>query len=260
MQYQAFATYYDKMMHDVDYDAWAAYLDGLIKQLAPKSTCQSPYRPAQASAPTTVLDCACGTGSLAIRLAKMGYSVIGSDLSEDMLFCAQRKARSSGLNLQFICQDLKGLAMHKQVDVINCACDGVNYLLSMAEVVQFLHSAHRCLTDGGLLLFDISSEHKLRTELGNRFMGERTDDYCYLWQNSYDEQNRLLLMELAFFVKDGQLYRRFDESHLQRAHLQQEIITALNDCGFEPLGCFEAFSTNNAKETDPRIQFAARKR
>ena len=45
--YSAFAAGYDRMMADVDYDGWANYINGFLREAGAKS----------------VLECACGTGS-----------------------------------------------------------------------------------------------------------------------------------------------------------------------------------------------------
>jgi ubiquinone/menaquinone biosynthesis C-methylase UbiE len=51
--------------------------------------------------PLTVLDEGCGTGFLALRMAELGHTAVGIDLSEEMLAAAQRKAEGSGLPVTF---------------------------------------------------------------------------------------------------------------------------------------------------------------
>ena len=51
--------------------------------------------------PLTVLDVGCGTGFLAMRMAELGHTAVGIDLSEEMLAAAQRKAEGSGLPVTF---------------------------------------------------------------------------------------------------------------------------------------------------------------
>jgi ubiquinone/menaquinone biosynthesis C-methylase UbiE len=106
-------VFIDTLMRDVDYAGWAAYLMALLEDRGGAHT---------------VLDCACGTGEFAIRLAREGYSVAGLDASGDMLRIAQDKARAQGLTIPFICQDMRRLSLHRPVDALLCACDGVNYL------------------------------------------------------------------------------------------------------------------------------------
>ena len=51
-----------------------------------------------------ILDMACGTGAQSIAFAKRGFSVVGVDLSPDMLARAKKKVRSE-YDVNFICGD-----------------------------------------------------------------------------------------------------------------------------------------------------------
>lgn len=245
--YDEFAAYYDRLMADVDYDAWAAYLAGLLRE--------GGVQPDQA-----VFDCACGTGEITLRLHKAGYRMTGADVSETMLAQAQQKARKAGAAIPFVRQAMQELSVHKPVSAITCACDGVNYLLTQKDVSRFFSGANRALKDGGLLLFDISSAYKLEKILGGQTFGEDEPTCTYLWQNCFDEQSRLLEMRLAFFTPDGKgAYKRFDERHVQRAHTKEELTALLEQSGFTVEGVYEAFTRNPASEQSERIQFVARK-
>ena len=83
-----------------------------------------------------VLDLACGTGNMAIRLAKRGYKVTGVDSSKDMLDVARDKAAREGLCLSFVQQDMRYLESEKQFDAAVCLFDSLNYLL---EPVSYTH-------------------------------------------------------------------------------------------------------------------------
>lgn len=245
--YNAFAALYDPLMADVDYAEWTNYLLELL-QLGDIL----PGEP--------ILDCACGTGEITIRLQKAGYQLTGADLSPRMLEIAQQKARKAGAKITFVCQPMQKICVHKPVSAINCACDGVNYLLSDADVDDFFSGANQALKDGGLLLFDISSAYKLEHVLGGQTFGEDRKDCTYLWQNYYDPKSRLLEMRLAFFTPDGNgAYQRFDERHVQRAHTQQEMIAALERGGFDVIGVYDAFTKTAPKDASERIQFVAKK-
>jgi ubiquinone/menaquinone biosynthesis C-methylase UbiE len=143
--YGKFAGVYDTLMRDVDYAGWAAYLMALLEDRGGAHT---------------VLDCACGTGEFAIRLAREGYSVAGLDASGDMLRIAQDKARAQGLiDTLYLSGYARGLSLHRPVDALLCACDGVNYLTGMADVRAFFRSAAAAIKPGGIFLFDISSRY-----------------------------------------------------------------------------------------------------
>ena len=76
--YEALAVSYDRLTDDVSYKAVLDYLESLLRELGKK--------------PESVLDLACGTGSLSVLLAQRGYRVLGADISEDMLAVAYEKA------------------------------------------------------------------------------------------------------------------------------------------------------------------------
>ena len=238
MQYHSFAQYYDRMMHDVDYESWIAYVVDLLKKSSVK----------------TVLDAACGTGRITIGLAKRGFWITGSDCSEEMLMEARKNALEAGCkSIPFVCRNMTELCVHKPVDAVISTCDGVNYLTDLDQVRQFFRSANRCLRPNGLLLFDISSYHKLSDTIGENTFTEVEDEYAYIWENMFDPESQLLEMNLTFFVREGMLFRRFFEQHLQRAHRMEELCTLLEKEGFALIGAYEAFSEERASEDAERI-------
>jgi SAM-dependent methyltransferase len=244
LQYGRFAAYYDAMMHDVDRESWADYIDGFLKE-------------ANAH---TVLDCACGTGAMTIALQKRGYHMIGNDASPDMLMNARNQAFAAGAKeIIFICEDMRKLKIHKPVDALISVCDGVNYLTSLQDAASFFRCAADCLKPNGLLLFDISSNYKLRSILGNNTFTEETDTYAYIWKNAYDQRTKLCEMDLTCFVKVGDHYDRFQETHIQRAHSVAELTNLLEEAGFTGIYAMHAFSREPAHGNSERIQFIARK-
>lgn len=239
--YQGFADMYDALMKDVDYDAWADYL---LRFMKPGDT---------------IADCACGTGQLSIRFAKAGHNVTGIDISERMLFVAQQKARKAGLRIPFVQQDMQKLALHKPVDVVNAACDGVNYLASDEEAQAFFHSAFAALKPGGLLMFDVSSRYKLEAILGNNTYGLDDGDMAYLWLNAYDDESHLIRMDLTLFQKQGELYKKHVETHIQRAYEQNELTNMMQSAGFYDINVYGEFSTEQPSPECERLQYIARR-
>lgn len=240
--YGKFAGLYDPLMKDVDYDRWAEYIASFL----PEGSLR-------------IADCACGTGEITIRLAKMGYTLTGIDISEDMLRIAAEKARKSALKLPFICQNMAELQLHRPQDAIVCACDGVNYLDSLEQVGRFFSAAYAVLKPNGLLLFDISSRHKLENVLDCNTFAEDDGERAYIWKNCYDPESRLISMELSFYEKQGELYRRFEESHIQRAHEEKELLSAMEKAGFDA-AAYGFLTRRQAAEDCQRIQFIGRKR
>lgn len=242
--YDSFAQLYDYFMRGVDYNAWCSYIVALFEKHGVRRG-------------GAVYDAACGTGGITIRLAQAGYNVTGGDMSPAMLGFAADKARKAGLKLPFIRQDMRGIALHGLMDAVNCSCDGVNYLLSDKDVTAFFTSARAALHSGGLLCFDISSAHKLRSVLGGNCFGEDDGYAAYLWRNDYDESDGKLYMELSMFKRQGDMYARSFERHVQKAHEADHLLRLLGACGFD--GACYGFGTFDPPGGDcERIAFAAR--
>jgi len=215
--YAEFASVYDLLMDDVDYEAWA---EACLARIA-----------ACGVEPRAVCDCGCGTGGIALELARRGLKVIGVDLSEAMLRVASDKARAAGVEVRLVRQDMCALELPRPVDALVCACDGVNYLLDGARVMQFFRRARASLVPGGALTFDVSSPEKLRRMARERVYFEDREGLTYLWTNRM--ASGILTMELIFFVRgaDGR-YARFDEVQRQRAHGAEELRGWLGEAGF----------------------------
>lgn len=244
--YGDFAYVYDRLMHeDIPYEQWADYIENLFGHYGIH--------------PHLIADLACGTGNMTLPLAKRGYEMIGVDRSADMLSIAREKAQKQGLDILFLNQDMTKLDLYGTVDAFLCMIDGINYIICPHWLEHLFRRIKTCfLEPGGLLLFDLSTEFKLRHTLGDNTFVYDTEDLYYTWQNRYLEKSRLQDMFLTFFQKEGAFYRRFEERQLQRAYRPGEIIRLLQKCGFETVDVFEELSFEKPRQNSSRMVFAAR--
>lgn len=91
--YDFLAGCYDRFTRDVDYTRWADYIQRQFDRRGLPGN--------------TVLDLACGTGSLTWELARRGYEMIGVDLSPDMLAQAADKTDETvAIPPIFLCQSM----------------------------------------------------------------------------------------------------------------------------------------------------------
>lgn len=243
-QYGDFAVLYDDLMQDIPYDRWAAFI----------MECTGARRG------DTGVDCACGTGSLTVRLSDKGLKMMGVDISESMLEQAAQKARKAAQRIMFICQDIARLYLPKQVSLITCACDGVNYLDNIKKAEAFFSAAYRALREGGAFIFDISTEYKFMHVLNGQLYYEDRKNVSYFWRNEFLPQHRLMNMELTFFVrkKNGE-YTRFDETHVQRCYTEAELRALLHTAGFKEIETYEDYTKRPVGGQSMRITFCARK-
>ena len=245
--YEDFASVYDALMDDYDYDAWAQHYLTLM-------------RDGEGNLPARAAECACGTGSLTVRLAARGVHVVGVDLSRSMLRRAEEKARKWGVQAAFVCQDMKKLELPRRVGAVLATCDGVNYLTRPEDVQAFFAAAYASLRPGGRLCFDCSSRHKLEEVMGDAFFGEERDGVATLWQNRLNRDAHVITMDVTFFVReeDGR-YRRFREEHRQRAHSEEEILLWLSQAGCENISAYGEMRFDAPRAEDMRIHYVAHK-
>lgn len=243
--YQSFAGVYDALMAQVDYAAWAEHYHQLMQLCGVKKGARC-------------VECACGTGSLTLPLKKRGYQMTGVDLSEEMIARAMEKARKEGLMIPFIRQDMCFLQLPRKTECILATCDGVNYLTKPEKVQQFFAAAYASLKPGGALIFDISSDYKLRNTLGNHTLTCDEEDFAYIWHNRFDEKTACVSMELSIFRKrpDG-AFDRLEESQQQRAHTKDEMILWLQEAGFENVQALGNLRMTPARQNDERLHFCA---
>lgn len=241
MQYERFAEIYDFLMKDVPYEQWTEFI---LKKTGKERG-------------DTALDAACGTGSVTLELLKRGLHVTAMDISEEMLGQASRRLTGQGRRAQLISGDICDIRIHRPVDIITCVCDGVNYLTDIRDAERFFRGAFNNLKRGGALVFDVSSEYKLSNMDGELFY-EDDEEITYFWQSSYNESDKLCQMELNFFIrqKDG-LYSRFDESHLQRAYSEEELINMLKKVGFSLINTYGGYEDRPVSKESDRIVFTA---
>lgn len=244
--YHEFAQVYDRLMAEVDYDSWA---DG-YRQMLMKAGVKEGAR---------VLEGACGTGEMSVRLARY-FDLQPSDLSPFMLQIAMDKARKMGLRLPFVKMDLRKLSSHKPVDAVVAVCDGVNYLLTLKDLRRFLQSAFALLKPGGALAFDLSSRYKLEHILGNQPQVRDEEDIAVLWQNAWDSRASRLSLSLSVFCKgeDGRFFR-LREQQVQRAYTQEEIKEELCKAGFVNLRVYGEQPMKRPFKTSQRLHYLANK-
>jgi SAM-dependent methyltransferase len=100
-----------------------------------------------------VLDCSCGIGTQAIGLARRGYRVLGTDISERSIQRARVEAARLGAELSFGVADFRDLAsVTGDFDVVLSLDNALPHLLDDDDVAQALHEMRAKLRPGGLLL------------------------------------------------------------------------------------------------------------
>jgi len=246
--YIYFAHIYDKLMSDINYSDWADYIEKIFEKNNLK--------------PELLVDLGCGTGSFCIEMCNRGYDVIGIDSSSDMLSCALTKAENAQLpneKLLFLNQDMTEFELYGTVDAIVSLIDSMNYITDKRKLKRTFKLIWNYLNHGGLFIFDINSVYKFENILCNNTFHYITDDISYIWENNYMKRNKICEFDITFFVKEENLYKRFDEIHQQRAYSVEEIINLALEYGLEVINIYDSLTFSKPNAKSERIFFVLRK-
>lgn len=244
--YNDFARYYDILMEDADYDGRTEYIFSLFERFDSK--------------PELLLDLACGTGEFSNRMAKKGVSVIGVDISEEMLTVARQKSDEQGNNILYVCQDASKLDLCDKVDCAICCLDSLNHIIDYEKFYKAIERVSMYLRDNGLFIFDLNTVYKHREVLGNNtFVMDEEGIYC-VWQNFFNPEDNTVDIQLDFFEEDGENYKRFSEDITERAYTESEISAALQKAGLEILAVYGDMTYEKPKENCERAVYVTRKR
>lgn len=217
--YGALAGAYDGLMVDVQYRRRADYLERLFRK--------SPI-PVE-----TVLDLACGTGTMACLLAGRGYQVVATDASEEMLTqAAQKAAALDGRPPLFLRQTMPRLRLLEPVDAAISTLDALNYLTGEKALGETLRRVRRCLRPGGQFIFDVNTPHKLRRMDRQVYLDETEESLC-VWRTFFSERTQVCTYQVDLFRlrPDGAWDRSFEE-HRERAWDRETLERLLAEAGF----------------------------
>jgi len=246
--YEGFASIYDIFMGDVDYDGWVEYVQKIWERYNKK--------------PSLIAELGCGTGNITGRLAKKGYDMIGIDISEEMLFEAMEKARRDNLEILYLQQDMTEFELYGTVDIVLSLCDSMNYITDDEDMLKVFKLANNYLNPKGLFIFDLNTEYKFKEILACNTFAETTDDAAYIWENTYDEEEKINEYYVNFFINDEKsgMYERVEEAHYERAYSLEEIKGFIEESGMEFLAAYDAFTFDEPKQNSERIYVVAREK
>ena len=243
--YTSFAEVYDTFMDNVPYEEWADYLEDRLKEYGVKDG--------------LVLELGCGTGSMTELLAEKGYDMIGVDNSEDMLEIAMEKRIESGHDILYLLQNMQEFELYGTVRAIVSVCDCVNYVTEKNELQEVFRLVNNYLDPQGIFIFDFNTEYKYREVLGNQVIAEDRDECSFIWDNDYDSETKINEYDLTLFIQEeDDLYRRFVETHYQKAYELEEVKRAIAEAGMEFVTVYDAFTRKAPDENSERVYFIAR--
>lgn len=240
--YTDFAGVYDMFMDNIPYEEWCEYIVTLLKKHGIEDG--------------LVLDLGCGTGTLTELLADRGYDMIGVDNSEEMLSVAMEKRAESGKDILYLLQDMREFELYGTVRAVVSVCDSVNYILNQNELTEVFKLVNNYLDPGGIFIFDCNTEFKYTELLGEQTIAEDREEGSFIWDNYYDEEERINEYRLSLFIRETNgLYRKHTEYHYQRCYSMDEIKNIIEASGMKLLAVCDAVTKKPPAAESERIYF-----
>ncbi len=198
MIYNILAHYYDGLVKDEDATkAWVNFTKKYIKG-------------------NEVMELACGSGEITLALAREGFHIDASDLSEAMISEAQKKKDAN--KVHFYVMDMNNFHADHAYDGILCYCDSINYLISLEQLDVLFQKISDALNPNGVFLFDTHSIDRL-DEFQDEFYEEGiVEGHEYTW--SIISEDPYLYHNFIFYDEDA---NAFQEQHVQRVYFPEQL-------------------------------------
>ncbi len=224
--YRILAEHYDHLSRPADRDR-AAYL--FLVDLFRR---HGPIR--------AVLDVACGTFALDLRLVKRGVHVTGRDLSGDMLAAARRNLQAAGMDADLAKADMRHLDLGRTFDAILCLGTAFNYLAASADARAAFSRFRTHLRPGGLLVLDIANFDAWIREPRNARaeVDYHAPDGTRIAIYAFNEQDLVRRVHHAGMITAVRRGRRLELAYSEaplRIWTKPELDRALRSAGFRPI-------------------------
>ena len=240
--YEFFASYYDGLMQNVEYEKRCEYLLNIAKRHNHNMG--------------ITLDLACGTGCLTRELKKSGVDVYGIDSSAEMLSEAMMRTTEAELDILYLRQNMQSIDLYGTINTCVCTLDSINHLIKPSDVEKTFDRVALFMDKGGLFLFDVNTIYKHREILANNtFVYEDERVFC-VWQNTLEE-NDVVKIELDFFEEENGVYYRSGESFYERAYSDDFIRQALEKAGFTVQAVYGDLTYDKPCDTEQRVVYVA---
>ena len=238
--YEDFSYIYDKLSFDLEYDKYAKN----ILDLCDKNNIDK----------ENMLELAAGSGMLTRFFFDEFENIDALDLSTDMLNVFANNYNPDNVNLIFY--DMVEFENPGAYDLIVILLDSINYITDPEDLEKLFTNCYKNLKPGGLLVFDINSEYKMREIFGSNCYVYEYEDIFYTWDNFMEDE--LVDMHLNFFIEgeDGK-YDRIYEYQQERVYERYFINDLLEKAGFSDIKVFDEDNMGNVKDDTLRILYQA---
>jgi SAM-dependent methyltransferase len=216
--FNQYARYYDLMYQDKDYKSEADFIKGLLDQYAANTE--------------FILELGCGSGSHAIYLSEMGYTLHGIDKSEQMLSMARTKALKLNapdlIRLSWTQADICHVQLNRQFDAIVSLFHVMNYQVDNEDIANLFKTVDRHLKTDGIFIFDCWNGPAILNQPPEIRIKRAENNELFITRicepRTLPDQH-IVVVQYTFFLenKKSKAITSFSETHHMRYLFTQEI-------------------------------------
>ncbi len=212
--YARFAACYDEIRYDRFSLSLADRVESLISRIGAER----------------ILELACGTGSLLIRLASPGRFLAGIDLSPEMIAAAKVKEGA----LPLAVGSMTNLPIRGRFDLVFCFYDSMNYVMTEENLFAAFSEARRVLRKGGIFVFDMNnrSAYEKVWAGGDAYVVDAGRGRVTI-SSRYDAGTAVGTARLDIEAEEDGRKVTYRSTHRQKFHPGSRVKKLLADAGFE---------------------------
>lgn len=220
--FKEYSYYYDAFYGDKDYRGEAECIKKLFNQYGKDIS--------------KVISFGCGTGKHDFELNKLGYHMTGIDLSSEMVEIAKKNAAIAGTDEKFIVADIREFEPSDCYDAVVSLFHVMSYQNSNDDVISSFRTARKCLSKGGIFIFDAWYGPGVLTDLPSVRVKKASRDGCFITRiatpSMYDKKN-VVDVNYEIIITDKESYKIINETHRMRYFFVPEIELMLKMADFE---------------------------
>ncbi len=206
-----------------------------------------------------LLDLACGTGRMALRMAALGYQVTGVDITPEMIAWARQKAASQGFSIEWVVADARAFHLQKQFSLIYILENAFQFFLTREDQEAMLACVREHLLPEGRFLFETRNPNarnlqQVRHPGGDTYATPDGGQLVVTEEQCYDPMTQIqhYTRHLTFLQPGG----KRDEKKLRvalRYVYPQELEALLHYNGFQIRTCYGNWQQEPLTATSPSM-------
>jgi SAM-dependent methyltransferase len=231
--FEFYSYYYDLLYSDKDYESEVDYVINMIR--------------ANTTSVGSILNLGCGSGRHDEILKRLGFSVMGIELSEKMIEIARKK------NLNCVLGDITHFDLGIKFDTILSLFHVLSYLNTNQDIQRMFQCVSNHINDDGLFLFDVWFTPAVYSQKPEIRIKECENEFIKIHRlatPSIDYFRNVVEIKYDVSVYDKVEFKEtlFTELHLMRHFSIPELQYHAKEHGFELLKCEEFLTSKELSD------------